>query len=143
MERTFWSSDNSATTMTTANFENHNKIDTAASGRIEIDATAEISPSSEKNEQATVPPSAMDTSGVGSPESNNVDSLESRETSDGKSEEQIPLIVYTIRPPESQVGSLDFTSAAVGSFTLTSMAHFLGHCLQIGLITACVQWISH
>lgn len=122
-----------------ANFENHNKIETAASGRIEIDATSEILSSNEKN-QATVPSPAMATSGE--PESNNnVDSLETSETSDGKSEE--PLIVYTIRPPESQVGSLDFTSGAVGSISLTSMSQLLGHSIRIGLITACVQWISH
>lgn len=125
--------------MTTAHFENHNKIETAASGRIEThDATA----GHEKN-PATETPLSKAVSGEASAENNNVDSLETSETSDGKSEEQVPLIVYTIRPPESQVGSLDFTSGAVGSFSLKSMAHFLGHFIRIALITAWLQWGSH
>lgn len=151
MERTnfFASDDGSATTASTVNVANHNKIDTAASSRIETDAiVGETMLNGAEKSQLTASPSidtttpntaaAAASAGDGSAE-NNVDSIETSETNDGKTVDE-QLIVYTIRPPESQIGSLGFSSAG-SSFTL--MAHFLDHSIRIGLITACIHWIAH
>lgn len=115
-----------------ATIQNDNKIDTAASSPAETFDRSMGDLSVEETEDRSQPRSSVEFMQASSQQppitpngdllaENSLDTIETSE-SDGNSPEQ--LIVYTMKP-ESQIGSLGYTSASVSTFAESSIGHLI------------------